>query len=127
MRAVTMKPCLVCGEVTDKARCPVHQLPDLRARDRVTRENGARWKRLSARLRRRQPFCSVCGTPDDLTVDHVKPLEHGGDPYDETNLDVLCRSHNASKGATWGDEVAGQPSPTPGKAESATHTPRGMR
>lgn len=117
---MTMKPCLVCGEVTDRHRCPAHALPDLRAKDRVTRTRPARWKRLSARLRRAQPFCSECGTRYDLTVDHVMPLAHGGDPFDETNLDVLCRSCNGRKGATWGDEVDGAGVPTPGKAGSAT-------
>lgn len=117
---MTMKPCLVCGEVTDRHRCPAHALPDLRAKDRVTRTRPARWKRLSARLRSRQPFCSSCGTRDDLTVDHVQPLALGGDPFDETNLDVLCRSCNGRKGATWGSEVAEAGVPTPGKAESAS-------
>ena len=42
--------------------------------------------------------CAACGaphTPDDpLHVDHVNPLEHGGDPYDLDNLRVLCQYHH---------------------------------
>lgn len=119
---MTMKPCVVCGEVTERSRCSEHILPDLRAKDRVTRQRTARWKRTSTRLRRQQPFCSECGTQDDLTVDHVIPLADGGDPYDENNLDVLCRPCNSRKGAsTRGDEVREAEGPTAGKAESASH------
>lgn len=42
--------------------------------------------------------CLHCGSPDDLTLDHVIPWSVGGS--DETNnLQTLCRSCNARKGA----------------------------
>lgn len=120
-----MKPCIVCGIPGEDTRCQEHALKKEVRRDRVTRQNRARWKNLSARLRRLQPWCSWCLTGSDLTVDHIIPLEHGGDPYALTNLQVLCRSCNRAKGLTRGDAPAGVASPTPGKSQSPLHTPRG--
>ena len=58
------------------------------------------WKKLSKQLREQQPFCSIAGcTNKDLTVDHIIPLSEA--PYlrlEITNLKVLCRKHNSSKG-----------------------------
>lgn len=42
--------------------------------------------------------CVLCGTSEDLTIDHVYPRLLGGDDG-EGNLQTLCRSHNSSKGA----------------------------
>ena len=33
--------------------------------------------------------CAVCGKYAN-EVDHINPLDRGGAPYDETNLQVLC-------------------------------------
>ena len=41
--------------------------------------------------------CEICGTTEDLTIDHVIPLSKGGG--DELgNLRLLCRLHNSLKG-----------------------------
>lgn len=41
--------------------------------------------------------CDICGTTEDLTIDHVIPLSKGGG--DELgNLRLLCRLHNSLKG-----------------------------
>lgn len=93
-----MQPCLVCGELSDRNRCTQHRPKDQRPRDRVTRAGTQRWKRLSAHLRAQQPFCTRCGAVDDLTVDHIVPLSAGADPYNPTNLQVLCRRCNSQKG-----------------------------
>ena len=42
--------------------------------------------------------CVICGTTDDLTLDHAHPWSLGGSD-DESNLRTLCRSCNSSKGA----------------------------
>jgi 5-methylcytosine-specific restriction endonuclease McrA len=42
--------------------------------------------------------CLVCGTENDLTLDHVVPLISGG-THGIDNMQVLCRSHNSSKGS----------------------------
>jgi hypothetical protein len=38
--------------------------------------------------------CTECGTSDDLTIDHIRPLVYGG-THNESNLRVLCRSCNS--------------------------------
>lgn len=43
--------------------------------------------------------CLACGTTDDITMDHIVPLDMGG-AHDVRNIQPLCRSCNASKGAT---------------------------
>ena len=43
---------------------------------------------MSANLRRAQPFCSWCGTADDLHVDHIVPISQGGAEYDVANLRI---------------------------------------
>lgn len=42
--------------------------------------------------------CVFCGSPDDLTLDHIHPKSLGGADT-EDNLQTLCRSCNSSKGA----------------------------
>lgn len=42
--------------------------------------------------------CHVVGPKDSVHVDHITPLARGGS-NDRTNLQVLCRSCNLSKGA----------------------------
>ncbi|SFM16718.1 HNH endonuclease [Shimia aestuarii] len=52
-----------------------------------------KWKRLSAQLRRDHPYCRQCGKTSmqtTLQVDHIVPLRDGGDPFDRSNLQVLC-------------------------------------
>jgi len=41
--------------------------------------------------------CSRCLTTDDLTLDHIVPVEKGGSD-DLDNLQILCRSCNSKKG-----------------------------
>lgn len=50
------------------------------------------------------PFCATCGTTRNLTIDHIRPVAHGGTD-DLENLRVLCRSCNSRKHAkpNWGD------------------------
>jgi hypothetical protein len=42
--------------------------------------------------------CVQCGATEDLTLDHIHPWSLGG-PDTYSNLRVLCRSCNSSKGA----------------------------
>jgi len=43
---------------------------------------------------RRQPWCSICASTNDLEAHHVIWLEHGGTDALH-NLDVLCATHHA--------------------------------
>lgn len=42
--------------------------------------------------------CRICGSHDDLTLDHIVPLSRGG-RNEPSNLQALCRSCNSRKGA----------------------------
>ena len=79
-------------------------------RDKTTdqRGYGSRWQRLSRRARELQPFCTDCGSPDDLTADHT---EQAWKRYDEgktirlQDIDVVCRDCNSSRGAARGEKI----------------------
>ena len=42
--------------------------------------------------------CRICGSIDDLEIDHIKPLARGGSNELE-NLQILCKKHNREKWA----------------------------
>lgn len=85
-----LRPCLglpdrPCRDFTRNpaGRCRPCELEHQRRRNRARVQYQGSWKRASQRARRAQPFCSVCGTPYDLTLDH------------ETGT-VQCRRHNSA-------------------------------
>lgn len=93
---MTLTACIVCGDVTARTRCPLHD------RDRGKASAGRRgydyrWQRLSERARRLQPWCSDCGTSDDLTADHLHWPARGLE-----DVEVVCRSCNSKRGASRG-------------------------
>ena len=94
-----MQPCVECGDLSNRNRCEAHQLPSApkNRTNHVAYANRSRWKNLSRRLRRMSPFCEMCGTKDDLTVDHiVRVTDRPEWTYEVDNLRVLCRTHNSS-------------------------------
>jgi len=57
------------------------------------------WRKTSLLYRERNPFCEICLRHGKHTlgtsVDHIKSLKLGGDPYDWNNLQTLCpKCHN---------------------------------
>lgn len=76
-----------CHTRTDQARCPTCQAGYTRRRRQLY---GGAWSRISRAARTTTPWCSVCGTQDDLTLDH------------ETGT-VQCRRHNSSHRGNPGD------------------------
>lgn len=122
------RPCLVCGEPSAESRCPDHRVHKTHTGRHAVHTNTTRWKKLSRKLRRMQPFCSTCGARDDLTVDHKVPLTERPDlAYDLANLDVLCRSCNSAKDAHLGGWAKAAGQPPEGKAQRPLHTPGGYR
>lgn len=97
-----LKPCLVCDELSEQSRCEEHRLKNGKKKSATKRGYDFAWERLSKRARRLQPFCSWCYSTEDLTTDHSPEawdrMERGL-PIRLSDVDVLCRSCNAKKGA----------------------------
>lgn len=93
--------CAVCGEPSEDAHCPEHRAPQ-KSNASTAKGYDAAWQRLSKQARREQPFCSTCLTTRDLTTDHTPEAwarKAKGLPIRLRDVDVLCRSCNARKGA----------------------------
>ena len=59
-----------------------------------------RWQLLRLRVFELDGWrCRKCGRAGRLECDHVVPLRRGGDPYDMTNLQTLCRGCHVAKSA----------------------------
>ena len=97
-----MRVCIECGEVGTGTRC--EQCQAVRAWRANQMRGGATargytraWEKRAAKVKRAQPYCSVCGATEDLTVDHIVPKARGGSDEPD-NLRTLCRRHNSAKG-----------------------------
>ena len=78
-----------------------------------------RWRRLSIRARRAQPFCSDCGATDDLTADHTPEAwarREAGQSIRLEDVDVVCRPCNGRRGAVRGE--------APNRWQRPSRTPR---
>ena len=60
---------------------------------------GTRWRRLRMSVLKAAGWrCASCGEYGN-EVDHVRPIQHGGDPWDRDNLQCLCRGCHIAKTA----------------------------
>lgn len=99
------RPCVQCGELTPSSPCGECRAVTERARharqsprDHAAFANGTRWKNFSKRLRRMSPSCEFCGSPDQLTVDHIIPVSEAPElTYVLENCRILCRSCNSRR------------------------------
>ncbi len=99
--ALLPRPCVDCGTVVRASRCKLCQRVKERGRvSRLDRGYDHRWRKLSKQLRAIHPWCKNCKATKDLTVDHIVPLSdlHPDLRYEISNLQVLCRRCNSSKG-----------------------------
>jgi 5-methylcytosine-specific restriction enzyme A len=87
------RPCLTCGKPSSGSYCAEHG----RRPSRQWRGYGNDWYRAVRAAIAAQPWCSKCGATEDLTGDHVLAVARGG-VSDASNIQVLCRSCNSSKG-----------------------------
>lgn len=71
-----------------------------------------RWRKVRARLLRREPLCRECAreglTVAATEVDHVVPRWQGGAVFDEANLQPLCGEHHDRKTAREARERSGR-------------------
>ena len=54
--------------------------------------NRTRWRAVRLKALDRDNWgCVQCGRKGRLEVDHITPLDWGGEPFDLTNVQTLCR------------------------------------
>ncbi len=70
-------------------------------RSNLGKIDGAAWRQLRIRVLAEQPTCAVIGCGRLATeVDHIRPLKFSPElALDRSNLQGMCKTHNASKGA----------------------------
>ncbi|MGV9815456.1 HNH endonuclease [Streptomyces cellulosae] len=81
-------------------QCPLCQAaPKRKYPSKNTRRPGGydyQWQKVRAKAIQLQPYCTFCGTDQDLTGDHIIPLKAGGTNTLD-NVRVLCRSCNTRR------------------------------
>ena len=138
-----MKPCITCVVLSPTATCPEHTIVSERYPKDSPRKRGytTAWDKLSRRARRLQPFCTWCGSKEDLTLDHSEEAWtafEAGKPITLSMCMVLCRPCNSRKGPArpteagrtpaverGGDEGRSNSLRTPGARQNFSYTPRG--
>jgi hypothetical protein len=86
---VTLRPCLDCGVPSASTRCTAHRGYD------------STWERLSKKARKLQPFCTDCGSTENLQADHsLEAWERraAGKPIRLRDIDVVCGPCNVDRG-----------------------------
>lgn len=94
-----------CRVLVDRGFCPAHRKAERAERGATDADKfygTARWKRLREYHRTREPFCRMCLKEEGryvlgTLVDHVLPIEEGGEAMDDSNLQTLCDRHHAQK------------------------------
>lgn len=125
-----MKPCLVCGEPSNGPRCPEHPKERLNRPKERSRALGytTTWDKLSKRARRLQPWCSDCGTSDNLSCDHTPEAwrrHDAGKTIRLQDVDVVCMPCNIRRGKARGEGVTRPDKESAGQPQSRLHTPGG--
>lgn len=90
---LNLKPCLDCGKPSKRRRCPEHS----RAYEQNRSPNRKAYQDPVYKAFPLAGRCVVCGSTEDLTRDHIISIEDGG-TNSWSNLRLLCREHNSSKG-----------------------------
>lgn len=97
-----MTTCLQCGELSDQAYCAEHRPAEApKSQSTTERGYGHRWQKLSQRARRIQPFCSDCGTTENLTADHSPEAwerYYAGKTIPLSMIEVVCGECNNRRG-----------------------------
>ncbi len=101
-----------------KGRCLTHYREYERARSARRRETTKgifktkRWALRRKQVFERDPFCAdgrVCGgKKPSVEVDHVVPLDQGGDPYRLDGLQGICRDCHEAKTAEENGDPPGE-------------------
>lgn len=117
-------PCIDCGVPVKATRCEDCSKKSERLRIRSGRRHSRKaspkergydekWRRLSERARRLQPFCSDCGETSDLQADHSPEAwrrYERGLPIRLKDIDVTCAECNRKRGQARGVTSRSKPS-----------------
>lgn len=78
---------------------PVYQQHAARSAEYGT----ARWQKARLKHLQQHPLCVECTklgrTTEATIVDHIQPVRLGGEMWDETNYQSLCKPHHQAKSA----------------------------
>lgn len=70
--------------------------------------NSSQWRKYRKDFLLRNPLCRMCDAKGLITpatyVDHIVPINKGGEVWDESNHQPLCKSCHAAKSARDGKE-----------------------
>ena len=58
--------------------------------------HSSQWKKLREMFLSKHPFCVECKRKGYF-IDHIIPISEGGEMYNESNLQTLCKSCNGRK------------------------------
>ncbi len=125
---MTLRPCIECGEPSEAAHCPEHARPPSPKASAAARGYDAAWNRLSRQARRLQPFCSDCGTTEDLQADHTPEAwarKAAGKPVRLADVDVVCGPCNRARGAARAQQTSGRGQQTASIAPTRGYDPSG--
>lgn len=102
-------PTQLCSEETcpNEARRRGRCIEHARSHEGQTRPTGysiyrsKRWYVLARKVKFDEPMCRHCAAEGvdrvAVDVDHIVPLDQGGDPWSRANLQPLCKSHHSIK------------------------------
>lgn len=124
---MTLRPCVVCGEPTGSTRCSAHTV-SRRKTNASARGYDTAWRKLSERARRLQPFCTDCGSTEDLQTDHSPQAwqrKAEGHAIRLADVEVVCGPCNRTRGAARGRTPSRTASDPRAKAKSLLLTPQG--
>ena len=113
---MTLKPCAQpgCPELVSKGRCAAHAKQvdrEYKSHSPKSREvySLPMWRGIRRELLAAHPWCQTPGCNNMATqVDHIVRMEEGGDPWNRSNLQVLCMRCHSSKTMS---EVFGRKTP----------------
>lgn len=101
----SMRICTICRKVkTDDCELCKKKVEHFKVKEsNYEFYNSYGWRKFSIRYRKQHPLCVRCLTIDRATpsqvVDHIRPINKGGDKWSDDNLQALChRCHNSKSG-----------------------------
>jgi len=100
------KICSICRKVKVEGceRCKPKAFEGIK-KDNYSFYNSTRWRKISKGYRKKYPLCKHCLdkgiTTPSAVVDHIQPIDKGGDKFNSFNLQALChKCHNRKTGAS---------------------------